>query len=720
MEKEIFELKVPRNSEETPEAMAGVFASLSNYTSSLWERLFGERKCVVFEVGLFKQRIHFYAVIEKEFSPYFTSQLAAQYPKVSFVKQKSDYLQTWDFEKAAYGQLKFNNSYWFPLRTYRDFKDIDPLSSLLGTLSKAGPHDKAIFQLVVAPVGAEYQRGARKIIEKGIPQPEGEGRKAHPQAHLIKDKIAQKGLHTGLRLAGVSVNQQASKSFLSHLAGSFGSFTLGEGNSLQLHQRKIFKQRLLQAIKNRQFKTTPRYQYLNIDELATIFHLPNEKLSKIRNISWGGRIIGEPPEDLPVADELTGQEKKKVNFFARTEFKNKTRTLGIKENDRRRHMYIIGKTGVGKSTNIANMVINDMRNNKGLAVLDPHGDLCDILLDYVPSYRLNDVCYLDPSDSENAFHLNPLQVKNKDHGELVASGIVSIFHKLYHYSWGPRMEYIFRNALMTLVNRPQSTLVDVLRILSDDQFRKRVVDQYCDQVLENFWYNEFNKMSERLRSQAVSPIQNKVGQFVNSPTIRNIIGHPHSTIDLREFMDEGKILIINLSQGQIGEDNAALLGAMLITKMQLAAMSRVNMPEQDRRDFYLFVDEFQNFATSSFVKILSEARKYRLNITVANQYMGQLSKDMQEAIFGNVGTLMSFLVGAQDARYLSREFGERYDEEDLVALDNFEVLLRLSIDRKTCKPFYAKTLPLPDCRNKNRDKVLRLSREQYTKPINKE
>jgi type IV secretory pathway TraG/TraD family ATPase VirD4 len=363
------------------------------------------------------------------------------------------------------------------------------------------------------------------------------------------------------------------------------------------------------------------------------------------------------------------------------------------------------------------MAINDMQHKNGLAVLDPHGDLCEILLDYVPSYRLNDVCYLDPSNNKRAFHLNPLQVRNKEHAELVASGIVSIFHKLYHYSWGPRMEYIFRNALLTLVNRPQSTLVDVLKILSDASFRKKVVDKYCDDTIKNFWYNEFNKMSERLRSQAVSPIQNKVGQFVNSPTIRNIIGHPHSTIDLQKFMDEGKILIINLSQGKIGEDNAALLGAMLITKMQLAAMSRVDMDEEKRRDFYLYVDEFQNFATSSFVKILSEARKYRLNISVANQYMGQLTDDMQKAIFGNVGTLASFLVGAQDAHYLSREFGERYEEEDLVALDNFEILLRLSINRKTCKPFYAKSLFLPDCENENREKVLKLSRERYTKPI---
>ncbi len=716
MEKNILEIKIPRNSEETPESMAGIFAGLSNYKSSFWQKLFGKRKCVVFEIVLEKQTIHFYSVLEKEFEPYFTSQLTAQYPKSNYAKIK-DYLKNWDLEKADFGQLVLDKAYWFPLKTYNDFREIDPLAAFLGTLSKAGPKDRALFQLVIAPVGSSYENAARKILNKGVPSPDGQSTRSHPQSGLITQKISHKAMHAGMRLLAISVNENSSSKFLNHLAGSFGSFTLGEGNSLRLKKPKLLKKRLLNSIKNREFKPTPRYQYLNIEELATVYHFPNEKLSKIRNISWGGKIIGEPPEDLPTSEGLTDEEKEKINFFAQTEYKNKTANFGIKKEDRRRHMYIIGKTGVGKSTMIANMAINDMQSNNGMAVLDPHGDLCEILLDYIPSHRLNDVCYLDPSDNKRAFHLNPLQVRNKEHAELVASGIVSIFHKLYHYSWGPRMEYIFRNALLTLVKRPQSTLEDVLKILSDDVFRKKVVDKYCDDTLKNFWYNEFNKMSERLRSQAVSPIQNKVGQFVNSPTIRNIIGHPHSTIDLKEFMDEGKILIINLSQGKIGEDNAALLGAMLITKMQLAAMSRVDMDEEKRRDFYLYVDEFQNFATSSFVKILSEARKYRLNISVANQYMGQLTDDMQKAIFGNVGTLASFLVGAQDAHYLSREFGERYEEEDLVALDNFEILLRLSINRKTCKPFYAKTLPLPECKNQNRKKALRISSERYTKPI---
>jgi hypothetical protein len=269
---------------------------------------------------------------------------------------------------------------------------------------------------------------------------------------------------------------------------------------------------------------------------------------------------------------------------------------------------------------------------------------------------------------------------------------------------------------MTLTQIPDSTLVDVPRILTDGSFRKKIIEKITDQVLLNFWTKEFEEMTDRLLQESINPILNKVGQFVSSPMIRGIIGHPKSTVDLEEIMNQGKILILNLSQGKLGEDNAALLGAMFITKMQLAAMNRVNIPESERKDFYLYVDEFQNFATSSFIKILSEARKYRLNLALANQYIAQVSEEVQKAIFGNTGTLISFLVGAEDSQILSREFGGIYKEEELVGLGNYQTIVKLAIENLTSRPFYAFTLPLPRCRNQNREKVLRLSRERYTKP----
>ena len=314
--------------------------------------------------------------------------------------------------------------------------------------------------------------------------------------------------------------------------------------------------------------------------------------------------------------------------------------------------------------------------------------------------------------------LNPLEVENPAQKELVASGIVSIFYKLYSYSWGPRLEHILRNTLLSLLEVPDTTLVDVPKILTNKNFRQKVSDKLADPVLKRFWTDEFEKMPERLQKEAISPILNKVGQFVTSPLIRNIIGKPKSSFNLERIMNEGKILLANLSAGKLGEDNSALLGAMLITKIQLASMGRVNIPEEERRDFYLYVDEFQNFATTSFIKILSEARKYRLCLTLANQYMAQLNEKVQAAILGNAGTLISFLVGAEDGKILENEFGEKFSQSDLVSLSNYQIIIKLAIDKLTSNPFFATTLPLSISRNQNREKVIKVSRERYGRKTN--
>ena len=380
-------------------------------------------------------------------------------------------------------------------------------------------------------------------------------------------------------------------------------------------------------------------------------------------------------------------------------------------------MYIIGKTGTGKSTLIANMAINDMRNKRGFCIIDPHGDLCQTLLDYIPSYRVNDLIYIDPSDRDRAVSLNPLEITEDHQKELVVSGIVAIFNKLYGQSWGPRLEYILRNTLLSVIEMPDATLMMVPEMLSNESFRKKVVEKLDDPVLKSFWENEFANYTDRLRAEAISPIQNKVGQFVSSNVIRNIIKNPKSTVDLQKAMDEGKIVLVNLSQGKLGEDNAALLGAMLITKIQLAAMNRVMQKEEDRRDFYLYVDEFQNFATTSFIKILSEARKYRLNLILANQYIAQIPTDVRSAIFGNAGTMLSFLIGAEDSPYMAKEFGERFEDKDLLSLGNYQTIIKLAIDNITQSPFLAMTLPLPRSVTQNREKAIRSSKERYTKDV---
>jgi type IV secretory pathway VirB4 component len=411
----------------------------------------------------------------------------------------------------------------------------------------------------------------------------------------------------------------------------------------------------------------------------------------------------------------TDEAKQSINFFGKAVFKNREVIFGINDKDRRRHIWTIGKTGTGKSTMIANMAIDDLKKGRGIAVIDPHGDLCEILLDYVPKSRINDVIYFNPADKDYPIVINPLEVTNKEEAELVVSGIVSIFNKIFGFSWGPRLEYILRTSLLTLSDVPNTTLKDIPLLLTNQSYRNQIVSKITEPTLKSFWVDEFDKMPPNLQKEAISPILNKVGQFVTSPLIRTVIGSPKSTIKLDDVMNDGKILFANLSQGRLGEDNAALLGAMLITKLQLAAMHRVDMPEEARRDFYLYVDEFQNFATGSFIKIMSEARKYRLNIMLANQYMAQIPEEVQKAILGNAGTIISFSVGAGDASILFKEFAEVFSETDLVNLSNYQVAIKLMIEGESTRPFLAHTLPLPISRNENREKVIRISRERWSK-----
>lgn len=722
----VLEVKNSRASEETPASMEQIFAGLGSGGGhgSFLDKLLGgksESRFFSFEIISVNSRIHFFVTMPSHLVTFVESQLTAHYPKL-LLAPVGDYAPHFLAPPHAIGQLELSNAYYLPLKTYKDVKDIDLMASVLGQLSKLPVGEAAAIQFRLTPAGSSWQRSAAAIVQRGIPDPTplAPGRtKTHPQTRMIDVKTAQVGFKASVRFITVAASELRAQALLQSVAGVYGVYTLGEGNSLLLNEPKFWqKEKLEKAFVSRSGDLTPRYQVLGAAELASMWHPPGLALSMIKNIAWGEQLTGEAPDNLPIATD-SGDEKKEINFFARTEFRNKSTIFGIKKVDRRKHLYIVGKTGTGKSTMIANMAINDMRNNEGVAIIDPHGDLCDVLLDYIPSNRINDVMYLDPADLEHPFHLNPLEIKNESYRELIASGIVSIFYKLYHYSWGPRLEYILRNTILTLLHVPESTLLQVPEILTNEKYREKVVAVLTDPVLKNFWNNEFNKMSPQMKSEAVSPILNKVGQFLSSQTIRNIIGHPVSTIDLEAAMNDGKIVLVNLSQGKLGEDNSALLGAMIITKMQLAAMNRVYLSEGERKDFYLYVDEFQNFATNSFIKILSEARKYRLNLTLANQYIGQIDEEVQMAIFGNAGSLVSFCVGSTDARLLSKEFGEKYEEGELVGLGNFQILMKLSIDNHTSPPFSGTTIPLPKASNHNRDKVISVSREQYTKKFEK-
>jgi len=407
--------------------------------------------------------------------------------------------------------------------------------------------------------------------------------------------------------------------------------------------------------------------------------------------------------------------KDEVTFFAKTNFRNQERVFGIKTDDRRRHMYVIGKTGMGKTNLLENLAIQDIQKGHGIAFIDPHGDTAEKLIKAIPAHRINDVIYFNPADQDFPIAFNVMEKVSPEYRHLVASGLVGVFKKIWADSWGPRLEYILRNAILGLLEYPGSTLLGVTRILVDKSYRERIVEKITDPVVHSFWVDEFSKWDPRVLQEVISPIQNKVGQFLSSALIRNIVGQTVSSFDVRKIMDERKILIMNLSKGRLGEDNSALLGAMMITKIQLAAMGRVDIPEDTRADFYLYVDEFQNFATESFANILSEARKYHLNLILANQYVTQIDEEVRDAIFGNAGSIISFRVGGMDAEFLEKEFEPVFMMNDIVNLPKYQIYLKLMIDGIAGDAFSATTLPpikLEDAGNE--EKIINASRERYT------
>ncbi len=736
----ILEIRLPQENEFTPESMSSLLSNFIQMShNSFFNRILGKKSTITsLEIVLQKGQIHFYVAIPTTNFEFFRAQILAQYP-TAITKESKDYLNLTknsevsgfygaqssevntegvstgkpDTSKLFFSQLTLSRPHSYPLKTNRDFRDTDPLSSVLSPLARSNSDiDFIMYQILLAAPPKNWQSSIISVIQNGIVIDKEKGyHQPHPDKQVFETKIAYPGLITQINL--LSNNPD----LLNSLSSSFGIFTSPRGNFIKPSiPNFLLKNRLKKSIFKRSFSPGLKTQILNVEELAAMWHFPTA-LTKLPNIAWGKNLFADPPENLPVATNLSDEDKEKITFFARTEFHNQDAIFGIKEGeDRRRHTYIIGKSGTGKTTLIANMAIDDIRKGRGVAVIDPHGDLCNTILDYIPASRINDCCYFNPADPDFVYPLNVLEAENDSQKELVASGVISIFKKLYgNVSWGPRLEHILRNAVLTLVNTPGSDLTHVVEILTNRNYRDKVVSGLKNQTLVNFWKNEFDRMDDKFQNEAVAPILNKVGQFISSTNIRNTIAHPKSKIRIEEIMNQKKILIADLSTGKLGEDNSALLGAMLITQIQLSAMNRVFQGESERSDFYLYVDEFQNFATEAFIKILSEARKFKLNLIVANQYMAQLDRTIQDAIFGNVGSLISFVVGNQDAFILQKEFGPKFPAEDLVKIGKYQIICKLSIDSETQNPFYATTLPPLSCKNQGRDKLIRTSQQRWGK-----
>ncbi|MFC1625726.1 type IV secretory system conjugative DNA transfer family protein [Patescibacteria group bacterium] len=576
------------------------------------------------EIVAVNQQIKFQITCDCELAAFITTQIQSSYPLV-IIEKSQDSLINQNYEAVSF---KLKKGSYYPIATYENFTDVDPLSSVLSVVSKTEPSDVVIIQIALEGAGTSWQSKGASYAEHGTKNEDGTYT-PRPDQNVITEKISYPGYKASVRVIANT------KKTLTELVNSFGVYTRADGNSFFSKKTNI-----KDAVKR---KVTDN-QILNIVELATLWHLPSEKI-KTPTIAWGTSVLSEPPDNLPTALNVNDDEKKEINFFAKTPFKNRDVIFGIKDKDRRRHIWSIGKTGTGKSTLIANMAIDDLKKGRGLAVIDPHGDLSEILLDYIPKGRINDVIYFNPADKGHPIAINPLEVTNREEAELVTSGLMAIFTKVWANVWSARMEYILRNSFLTMASIDGSTLEDVLKLLANKPMRDKILEKIHDTSLIHFWKEEYDKMPDRLQKEAIAPIQNKVGQFVTSPLVRRIIGRPKSSISIEDIMNDGKIFIANLSQGRLGEDNSALLGATIITKIQIAAMRRVDVKEEARRDFYLYVDEFQNFATGSFIKILSEARKYRLNLMLANQYMAQIPEEVQKAILGNTGTIISFAAG---------------------------------------------------------------------------
>ncbi len=539
------------------------------------------------------------------------------------------------------------------------------------------------------------------------------------------DKVGKLLYEVNIRILYLSEAKNKHQAFskLQEICGSFKQFHIPHLNGFKI--KKLVNHHT--AYKRYKMRAMHKPFVLNIEELATIYHLPNMTVTT-PNIDWVLSKSFEPPRDLPTEKNSPANE---LTLLGKTTFRSDGRAFGIKNADRRKHVYIIGKTGMGKSTLLENMIFSDIYAGRGVGVIDPHGDLADTLLKGIPSNRTNDVVVFDPSDTDFPIAFNMLQHDTASLNTLICSGCIGVFKKIYAESWGPRLEHILRNTLLALLEYPNTTMLGIPRLLQDNEFRRRVVRKISDPVVKNFWLHEFEKMDPRLRVEAISPILNKVGQFLSSPIIRNIVGQPQSRLDLRFVMDQKKIIIINLSKGKIGEDTANLIGSLLITQFQLDAMSRAALPEEDRVDFYLYIDEFQNFATDAFLSILSEARKYRLNLTLAHQYIAQIPENLQYAIFGNVGSVISFQVGFDDAQSLTSQFyglanrdSQQQSNEilpnDFVSLKKHNAYAKLSINGVPSQTFSFCTFPpllreSPDCvKNANRrEKIIQLSRERY-------
>ncbi len=744
-------LEIPRENDKKELAAEQLFASLHGILRDRQElrNSGGVQEHLSLEIVSTAGQIRFYVWVPKILQNFVEGQIYSQYPKVQIYKMNEDYVDSRTKYPINYlAELGLTENEVLPIKTFDTF-EVDPLAGITGTLAKLSPerNEELWIQILARPIPDDWHKnttdkwvrkiksGRRNFIGglgidwtwlvealAALFRPPAGGtnsevkvelsERAKTQIAKAEEKATKLGYEVKIRLAYLGQNETDAKLNMQALVGTFKQYNSTNLNGFR-QLGGTFNADDLDAYKMRQF--TSRGFILNISELASVYHLPHTSV-ETPNIVWATSKTAEPPAKLPV---ITGavEEDKNISAFGLTNFRGINHQFGLLRRDRSRHVYVIGQTGAGKSGLLELLALSDIFYNQGYCIVDPHGDFAIDNLRFVPESRIRDVVYFNPADTAFPVAFNPLEVTDPAKKPNVCSEVIGVLKRMFGDSWGPRLEHILRYTLLALLDRPETTLLDISRLLTDKDFRKETLDYCKDVTVLQFWKHEFGQWNDKQVNESIAPVLNKVGAFTANPIVRNIIGQSKSSFDIRKIMDEGKILVVNLSQGMIGEDNAAILGAFIVTKVQLAAMSRSDIPNAaDRRPFYLYVDEFQNFATDSFAVILSEARKYGLNLTVANQYVAQMTDSVRDAVFGNVGTTISFRVSPEDAPVLIKQFEPTFDEADIIQLNNRNFVVSMIINGEKVPAFSARTLSIPKTPADNFDAIVAHSREYYARP----
>lgn len=737
-------LEVPRSNDKDQAAAEEMFMGLHGMLRSKRELITegSVQEHLSFEMVASEKHVRFYVWTPKHLQDFVEGQIYAQYPHVHITKVLQDYAdRTFDGKVFHSTELALTAHEALPIKTSASF-EADPLVSLTTALGKLEhPDEEMWIQVLARPIDQTWQRKANTYAQRvktsqGMDMqsvlrflgdafallwkpPQNRGGSTPELSEYDRNKVeeAQKksnkaAYRVKIRIGYVGDNEETARMRLQTLVGTFKQYNnLGLNGFTQKHSHG--GEEALLAYRARFF--TDKGNILNTEELATIYHLPHAA-AETPHVAWANSKATAPPAEIPA---LTGEQNhdNEISAFAAANFRGLSQQFGIYRHDRNQHVYIIGQTGVGKSKLLELFALSDLYHNQGYAIIDPHGDLALNNLYFVPPSRINDVVYFNATDSEFPVGFNPMEVTDPALKGHITTEISGVLKPLFGHEWNQRLEYLLRNVLLGLLEYPDTTMLDITRIIADDNFRKAVARHTTDPVVHAFLLEEFEQWRNEHNSEVIAPILNKLGAFTSNPLIRNIIGQPKSTFNLRQIMDEGKIFIVNLSRGILGEENAAILGSLLITKMQLAAMSRADITTSDqRRPFYLYIDEFQHFATQSFVAILTEARKYGLSLTVANQYMAQMAPQVRDAIFGSVGTVISFRVGADNAPELAQHFAPQFDESDLSSLHNRNFVTSMIVKGERVPAFAGTTLALPVAQQNYIAEIIANTRQQYAKP----